>query len=178
MASYKKVIEVLGIFELSFPKIEMKPGMARVWYELLKDIPDNVLETAAKQVAVENVFFPALSEVRSKCLDLTTGMDKLPTAGDAWEECHEKCIRNEYDNFSNPLIEKAYHQIGRQTWDTLLTDDVMATRAHFMKIYETLLSRAKTDIKQLPESRAMSERYQLGVDGLTKKLTMNGEDKL
>lgn len=137
-----------------------------LWTSLMQDIPDEIVMIAAQQLSVELIFFPALSELRNKALSLMK--PNIPTWGEAWEECHKKCIRGTRGEFSHPLVEKAYDCLGN--WDTLLSDDVPTARAQFRQIYEQLVMRAENDIKMLPGSRAMSEKYQLGVSELTKKL--------
>jgi hypothetical protein len=171
MASNKKVIEVLGIFALSFPRTEVKPGMSKIWYSLLQDIPDEILEAAAKQVIAENTFFPSLAEVRNKALLLMAGVNGIPSAGEAWEEVISNCRSSHYENWSHPLIEKAYLIIGKSYWRVMLTDEEMATRAHFIKIYDNLVSREAEQTKLLPEVKAASERYQLEVGNLVKRLS-------
>jgi hypothetical protein len=168
MATIKTVIQILAVFELSFPRAEMKPGMSKVWYELLKDIPDDILEVAASQVAAENTFFPAVAEVRNKALKLMK--PTYPTWGEAWEECisYGNKFSWEQNGFGHPLIEKAYNIIGN--WDTLLTDDIPTVRAQFRQVYESLVFRAESDIKMLPESKEISDKYRLEVSELVKKL--------
>jgi hypothetical protein len=140
-----------------------------LWTSLLQDIPDDIIMVAAQQLAVELVFFPALSELRNKALSLMKPL--FPTWGEAWDECHKKCIRGVRGDFTHPLVEKAYDCIGN--WETLLSDDVPTVRAQFRQVYESLVYRAESEIKLLPESKVVSEKYQLGVSELVKKLSSN-----
>lgn len=138
-----------------------------LWTSLLQDIPDDIIMVAAQQLAVELVFFPALSELRNKALSLMKPL--FPTWGEAWDECHKKCIVGRRGEFSHPLVEKAYDCLGN--WDTLLSDDVPTARAQFRQIYEQLVYRAESDVKMLPEAKQISEQYRLGVSELVKKLS-------
>jgi hypothetical protein len=140
-----------------------------LWTKLLQDIPDDIVMVAAQQLSVELVFFPALAELRNKALSLMK--PNYPTWGEAWEECHNRGNKFSWekdDEFSNPVVKKAYECLGN--WDTLLTDDVPTARAQFRQIYESLVLRAENDIKLLPESRAVSEKYQLEIGKLVNKL--------
>jgi hypothetical protein len=138
-----------------------------LWTKLMQDIPDDIVMTAAMQLSVELVFFPALSELRNKALSLMKPL--FPTWGEAWDECHKKCIMGRRGEFSHPLVEKAYDCLGN--WDTLLSDDVPTARAQFRQIYEQLVYRAESDVKMLPEAKQVSEQYRLGVSELVKKLS-------
>lgn len=173
MATLEKVIEILAIFELTFPRSEIKPGMSKVWFLLLKNIPDDILDCAAKQIAVENTFFPAVAELRNKALSFMS--PQYPTWGEAWEECHNygNKFSWEQNGFSHPLIEQAYNRIGN--WNTMLTEDVPTVRAQFRQVYTDLVSRAESDMKLLPESKTVSEKYRLGVEKLAKKLEAKNE---
>jgi hypothetical protein len=146
-------------------------GTAELWNLVLQDIPDNILQVATRQYMHDNIWPPSgaagIIEIANKLM-----RPELPDAGKAWEECHLKCINGEHDNFSHPLIEQAYNRIGRNTWDALLTSEVMATRAHFLQIYKTLLEREENNLKMLPESKEVSEKYRIGVSELTKRLEL------
>lgn len=168
MANRSTVLAAMTIFVKSTknpPTLEKT--QIDLWTNLLQDIPDDIVMVAAQQLAVELVFFPALSELRNKALQLMK--PSIPTWGEAWEECHKKCIRGTRGEFSHPLVEKAYDCLGN--WDTLLSDDVPTARAQFRQIYEQLVYRAESDVKMLPEAKQVSEKYQLGVGELVKKLS-------
>jgi hypothetical protein len=143
------------------------------WYPDLQDIPDDLLMAAAHQIgAAESFFFPSLAELRNKAIELKMATLKIPTWGEAWKECLEyinKFTWEQKDGFSHPLVEKAYNQLGG--WENLMSDDLPTARAQFRQIYESLLQRSMDDIKLLPESRIVSEKYQLEIGNLVKKLT-------
>jgi hypothetical protein len=143
---------------------------AKLWTSLLKDIPDEIVMAASKQLAVENTFYPALAEVRNKCLQLMK--PEYPTWPEAFKECLEyinKFSWEQKDGFSHPLIEQAYNQVGG--WENLMSDDLPTVRAQFRQTYESLIFRAENEIKLLPESRIVSEKYQLEVGNLVKRLS-------
>jgi hypothetical protein len=167
VASLDHVIEIVGTLTLAYPKAEIKKGMSTVWHGVLQDIPDEILDAAAQQVLSENTWFPSVAELRQKSLQLMKPL--FPTWGEAWDECHKKCIMGRRGEFSHPLVEKAYDCLGN--WDTLLSDDVPTARAQFRQIYEQLVYRAESDVKMLPEAKQVSEQYRLGVSELVKKLS-------
>ena len=142
-------------------------GTAELWNLVLQDIPDNILQVATRQYMHDNIWAPSgaagIIEIANKLM-----RPELPTWGEAWDECHKKCIRGVRGEFSHPLVEKTYDCIGN--WETLLSDDVPTVRAQFRQIYEQLVSRNESEIKMLPESKEVSEKYRIGVSELTKRL--------
>lgn len=172
MADKSTIIAVTQLIKEAGTKSvpDFSPEFYSLWTNLLQDIPNEIVMVAGKQLAVESIFFPALSELRNKSLSLMK--PSIPTWGEAWEECHNynnDCYWNGKKEFSHPLVEQAYKQIGN--WDTILTEDIPTIRAQFRQMYESLVYRAENDLKLLPESKAISEKYQLGVGELVKKLS-------
>jgi hypothetical protein len=178
MANKTIIIAAIAIFTEStkgapvFSDKKELDARNNLWWSLLQEIPDEIVMAASKQLAVENTFFPALAELRNKCIDLMK--PKLPDWSEAWKECIaylNKFSWEQKEGFSHQMIEEAYNRIGN--WDNLQSDDVPTVRAQFRQTYEQLLYRAESDIKLLPEAKQVSEQYRLGVDSLVNKL----EDK-
>ena len=129
---------------------------------MLGDIPANVLEQAAKQLIAESKFFPTVAEFREMAHRLNSKLSGLPTAMEAWQEAIEHCRRGDYDGYSHPLIEDLVYQIGVHYWKSMLVDQEMATRAQFIKAYETALEKQRSDTRLLPGSRSLADQYSLG----------------
>jgi len=171
MATLDQVTKLMATMSLAFPRYELQKGAVKIYHELLKDIPDDILSAAAKEMMINSAFFPAISEWRSKAVSLMIAAHQVPTAAQAWEEAIDHCRKGHYRNYSHPLIEKAVNTIGVPFWRSMLEEQEMATRAHFFRVYEQLLNREMELIKMLPESREISERYQLEIGNLAKRLT-------
>lgn len=186
MANLKEVSKVLGVLTLAYPKSELKPGMAEVYSSLLSEIPNEILEAAAKQIMVENTFFPSIAELRNKSLELMHGSKSLPLPIEAYEftvnyeeittEITDEwtddnrviCIEHK-NEWLHPLVEKTAKLMG---WPRLFpTDNPMADKAQFIKAYESLVNREIEQTKLLPDVKAVSEKYQLEISNLTKRLT-------
>jgi hypothetical protein len=188
MANLKEVSKVLGVLTLAYPKSELKPGMAEVYSSLLSEIPVSILEAAAKQIMVENTFFPSIAELRNKSLELMSGVKELPLPAEAYNfainyypEWHEitgemteagayVCVTHYYE-WVHPLVEQAAKLMG---WpDKFPTNNPMADRSQFFKVYESLVNREVEQNKLLPEVKQVSEQYRLEVSNLTHKLEAN-----
>jgi len=171
MATLEQVTQLMANMSLAFPRYELQKGAVKIYHEMLKDIPGEILDAAAKEVIINSAFFPAISEWRSKAINLMIASHKIPTAAQAWEEAISHCRRGEYSGYSHPLIEKAAMTFTIPFWQSMLEEHEMATRAHFFKVYEQLLNREMELIKMLPESKAVSAKYQLEIEKLAKRLS-------
>lgn len=166
MATSKEVISMIAIMSLAYPRYELKPGTADVYAKILADIPSEVLESAMKEIMATSTFFPSIAEWRSKAIDLMLGTRNFPTAGEAWECAMREVARcGEYYRYSerprvpaydHPLIERAVDVIGYP--NLVNSGNPVADRAHFFRIYEDLVQRAKNDAQMLPESRQLAEK--------------------
>jgi hypothetical protein len=162
MATNNEIVHILGVMAAAFPHFSLSEETLKVYVKMLADLPTNALEQAGSQLIAESKFFPSISEFREMAHRLTSKLSGLPTAYEAWQEAIEHCRRGDYTGYSHPLIEKAVHQIGVPYWQTMLVDQEMATRAQFIKAYETLLEMVRSDTRLLPGSRSLADQYSLG----------------
>lgn len=127
---------------------------------LLKDIPDDELTTTVLQCIAESKFVPTVAEVRERWHSLTS--DILPgDAEEGWRSVTKAIVghgRGSLPKFRDPIVTKTVETIG---WVELCngdTDNVVANRAHFIKIYKQFQSR-KTEVERLlPGARQMLEQ--------------------
>lgn len=168
MATFEEVTKLMAIMTLAYPKYELKDGTVDVYAKILADIPGEILETSMKEILASNIWFPSIAEWRNKSIDLMLGTQNIPTAAEAWEQAMREVNRcGDYyrysqrprvPEYSHPLIEKAVDVIGYA--HLVESDNLIADRAHFFKIYDALLQRSKEDVRMLPESKSVSEKYQ------------------
>lgn len=169
MASNSQIANVFLALAAYYPgKFTWTEKTAEMWQIVLVDIEDEILEVATRQYMRENEWPP---NGAAKIIEIAHELmrPKFPTWGEAWDECHKKCIRGTRGEFSHPLVEKAYDCLGN--WDTLLTDDVPTARAQFRQIYEQLCNRQEKEVKLLPASKDMQERCRLEISNLAKRLS-------
>ena len=175
MATDKDVTRIIGVMVHAFPKYEISQETMKMYIRMLSDIPCDALEAAAKQIIADNKFFPMIAELRETARRLMIGSQNIPSAFEAWENALEQIRRcGDYyryticehePEYKHPLVKRAVEIMGYR--NLMESDNPVADRAHFFKVYESLLSRAEEDMRLLPESRAVTNKYI--ADG-TKKL--------
>jgi hypothetical protein len=108
------------------------------YFMALADIPDVALVQAVSEHIAHNDEFPTIAGLRRLAL---AGQHPLP--GDAWGEVARRMQevgRYRMPVFSHSLILQAVEQIGG--WNALCeSDNLVADRAHFLRIYEELVKR-------------------------------------
>lgn len=134
----------------------------RIFHELLDDIDDAMLKAAAKHHAASCKWFPKVSELREAAFSLMeTGQ---LTAGEAWEKvCNEIRRVGIYDAPKlEPQVKRAVDAMGG--WRSLCeSENNVADRAHFLKIFEAISNRDREDRRMLPEVREVAKRLAAGI---------------
>ncbi|MDR2182814.1 MAG: hypothetical protein LBE55_01435 [Clostridiales bacterium] len=132
-------------------------GIVTTWHTMLGDIDFDCACEALKIHAATNDFPPTIADIRKGAAKLTT--PALPTAGEAWQEVQRAIsilgIYREREALASmhPATQRAVKQIGWQTLCMTEHDDLMATRAHFFKLYGAVADKAKDEHVMLPEIR-------------------------
>ena len=108
------------------------------YFRALADIPDEALIQAVSEHIAHNDEFPTIAGLRRLAL-----AGQHPAPGDAWGEVVRQMQavgRYRTPAFSHPLITQAVDQVGG--WQALCkSDNLVADRAHFLRIYEELVRR-------------------------------------
>lgn len=150
---------LIGALAAAFPHATISGETLKVYIKAFEDIEDEVLDAAINQCLAECEFFPTVARLRRMCLALTSDVTRQPTPFEAWGQVLKQIGSVGYyskPSFDSPLITKAVNAMG---WQSLcLSENQVADRAHFVKVYEQLLSRAEEDLKWLPQSREMIRR--------------------
>lgn len=178
----ERIIKIMGVLHAAYPGFTFQENTVEVYCEMLRDLDPDLLEQAAKAHLVTGKFFPTIAELRGAVANLIERGLNVPSAMEAWGEVIDKmCTEgNTVDfgggqpEFSNSLISRVVSYLG---WNLLcLTDNMIADRARFIQAYEVELSRAREDMKFLPETHAAIARVNAstvseGIKQLTSKLT-------
>jgi hypothetical protein len=169
MADNQKITQALAILTAAYPNNKITGETIRVYQITLQDIPGDVLEKAILHLTTTNKFFPTIAEIRDAAYLIMVGTNKIPSAYEAWGEVQNeiaRCgdyfrytIQTNTPAYSHPLIELAVKKLGYK--QLCYSDNLVADRAHFFKVYESLYQRAVDDLKMLPEVRNFQEHYQI-----------------
>jgi len=159
-----QISEMIGALATMYPREEVSAENCKAYAVKLCDIPVSVLMVALDQWGSESRFFPSVAEIREKVRVLTAPKDVL-TAGEAWGVVVKRLKRyGIYEPYpprprppiEHPFIEDAVAAIGGW-YDLTTSENQVADRAHFMKIYDQLVARKEADERLLPASRELKQ---------------------
>lgn len=129
----------------------------QLFERLLSDIPDEMLKAATMQHMATSNFFPQESEIRKIASELTEKNESSPE--EAWGKLKLAIRRHGAYNeprFRDGRMQRAVDVMG---WRYLcLSDNEVADRAHFFRIYGAIQEREKFDGRLLPEVRDVVNR--------------------
>lgn len=159
MSKELEVAEIVGALAGAFTNAKVPERTIRIYIQMLLDVPVDVLRVAAEQCLAECEFFPTIAAIRDRALKLT-----LPDRVDpleAWGQVQRAISRYGFYRspvFDDPLITKAVDSLG---WQYLcVSENPVADRAHFSKIYEQLAHREIQEARLLPRARELREQSQ------------------
>lgn len=142
----------MGLLAMAFPEKDM---MVDFSWQLLKDLTDEQFITAIKLILVTEKQINRATNIIALIREKALTTDKK-LSGEAWQEVLVEISKTGsygIPKFSDPLIKKAVDAVGWR--DICLSTNIMVERAHFLKIYDTYVSREQYnqtlgDQKQLP----------------------------
>lgn len=161
-----EILKLIGVMAAGYPNTQVSPETFKVYLSLLKDIPLDLLTASVQQCMAESEFLPTVAKIREKALTLSSPVAPEPL--EAWGIVQKEIGRvGAYRSpiFADPIIAKAVDCIG---WQTLcMSENQVADRAHFAKVYEGLLRQAENDRRMLPAARQIQEGVRLMIAGHT-----------
>lgn len=170
MASQIEVAQVVAMIGSAYPSFAATKETVGVYYELLKDLPADLLKVAALQCCAETgrKFAPSVGELRGTASAIQRKGQGIPTALEAWDEvCNApkslqyKEITDEVDEYGrtiikvtpytwrHPLVGRVALMLGFPNFPDKENESV--DRAHFFKQYDYELQRYSEDAIELPE---------------------------
>jgi|ERR1044071_1481370 hypothetical protein len=157
MPNEPEISELIGLMSAAYPNAKVSDPTIEVYIAMLKDIPLDVLTASVQQCMAESEFLPTVAKIRDKALSLSSPVAPEPL--EAWGIVQKEIERAGFyrlPKFEDPIIVKAVDCIG---WKTLCcSENPVADRAHFSKVYEGLLRQAENDRRMLPQARQIQEQ--------------------
>lgn len=132
-----------------------------LWYKLLQDIPDEVVERAADQYMAEEHFPPTVADIRKRCF--ASQAAQLPDWEQGWAELMNAIHRYGYMREAealaslSPITAETVKRLGFQA--LCFSENPEGDRIAFREIHSRYTSRARENL-QLPD-RLKTEYYQL-----------------
>jgi hypothetical protein len=169
MSQEIEVAQVVAMIGSAYPNFNPAKETVAVYYELLKDLPFDLLKAAALKCCAESgrKFAPSVGEIRGAAIELQVRVKGIPSVLAAWDEVCTAPYRqvNETHAFwrdgirhttdpdahkwSHPLVEKVARMMG---WPEFPDPESESTdRAHFFKQYEAEIARYSSNEIELPE---------------------------
>jgi len=146
----KETSKLLSILAVAYDKfqVDSQGVKLKVWHELLRDIPYQVAQLAAKKLILKSPFPPVIADIRREVASIATSQDKV-TATDAWEEV-VNAIRyygyyreKEALGSMNSLVARTVRAMGWR--EICLESKIGVIRGQFIKMYGQLLKRKQEE---------------------------------
>jgi hypothetical protein len=187
MASQIEVAQVMAVIGSAYPNFAVSKDVVQVYYDLLNDLPVELLQAAALRCCAEpgRKFAPSVGEIRGAAGELRRKADGIPSTLEAWDEICSAPFRDisedrplyrggekfttdpDAHQWSHPLVERVARMLG---WPNFPSGEEGVDRAHFFRQYENELARHTTDEVELPLVSEYIESHQK-VKQLTKGMT-------
>ncbi len=159
MTSKNEILKLLKLLTSSYPGVDLYEETADIYYAVLKDIPYDVLKTAALDHISRSPWFPKVSELRKAAVDIALNSRSFPNAYDAWGELEyamRRWGRDRKPDFDNPVLESTIAALG---WRNLcMSTNQVADRARFIEAYNLYRQRTIDDAVTLPQVRELAAR--------------------
>lgn len=138
--------KIIAYLSAAYGDKKMSSATADVYWDLLQDLPDDAVFAAVKQVAASNQYptLPPVGVIRQAAVRL---LCQLPSPAEAWAELTENIRQFGYYRANeglialSPIVRQAAKCIGYT--EICLSENIEATRAHFLRAYEQYVAREK-----------------------------------
>ena len=153
MAEQREVAQIVAMIAAAYPNFNLSEMTVEVYFQILKDIPTDMLKAATMQAISEpgRKFAPSVGEIRGAVAEIVRTASGVPSSYEAWKEVLDQVRKTGHVGkpvFSHPLVHKAVQVFG---WRELcLSENVVSDRARFIEAYEQLSSRNLTEMMTLP----------------------------
>lgn len=141
----------------AYPNSQVADATIKVYLAMLREIDIQVLTAAIQQCMAESKFLPSVAEIRDKAIALITPIAPEPL--EAWGIVVREIKRTGFyakPQFENPIIAAAVEALD---WQALCTsENQIADRAHFSKVYEALVKRAEQERREVPIAKQLREQ--------------------
>lgn len=165
MASEETVLKMFALLHANWPTEVVPDERIDLYARMLGDLSDEMLEAATLHVIGSTPFSPKVADIRKAAYEIYQQEMGLPTAGEAWGEVMQQIRRvGSYGRpeFSQEIIGAAVKAMGG--WVMLCrSEEPMADRAHFFRVYDALAERKMRSDVMLPQVKEVAKRLSMGI---------------
>ena len=153
-------LQIITVLIAAYPAIKLSEENIAVYSNHLLDADFRACKKATEDLTNTCKFFPSIAEIRETTLRYTPNA-YIPSPSEAWANVAEQLQHAgtwHSPTFAHPLIAQAVRTMG--WYDLCRSDNQMADRAHFMRIYSDLRDtswRQALCALPAPESRLLHE---------------------
>jgi hypothetical protein len=159
------VIKLIGLCSLNyknFPESGKIEALTELWTKMLSDTSFEIAQVAIEKFLSESVYPPTIADIRQRVADITVIPEK--TGIEAWGDV-KQAIR-QYGSYNEKramdslmgVTRKVVEAVGFRT--LCMSENEMADRAHFLKVYDNLAKREQEDSKLLLSTKESMQRIQ------------------
>ena len=157
MPTKKKADFVLRQLFAAYPNTQVSDGTVLIYLKLLQDVPVDDLQVVVDQCIASCKFLPTVAELREQWKNLTANLNQI-SGEEAWGLVTLEFRRTGYVGIPQFEDERTARVVQIMGWQNLCkSEEQMADRAHFMRIYNSLAQREGRIDKLLPEARTFAE---------------------
>ena len=168
MATQIEVAQVVAMIGSAYPSFNASKETVTVYFELLKDLPVDLLKASALQCCAESgrKFAPSVGEIRGAAEQLNRKAQGIPSPLEAWNETR-KAPYHDYSRipmfdgeefhytdpnphqWSHPIVERVARLMGWPDFPDPKNEAM--DRAHFFKQYEAEVEAYTSSTVEVPE---------------------------
>lgn len=159
------IIKLIGICSVNYrnwPEPGKEEVLIALWGQMLEDVSFEIAQVAVQKYMSESVYPPTIADIRARIADITVFREKpgIEAWGDVKTAIRKYGVYNE-EKAMNSLMgvtRKVVESMGFRT--ICMSENEMADRAHFLKVYDTIAERERQDALMLKSTRDLIARLQ------------------
>jgi hypothetical protein len=160
-----EVIKLIGLCSINYrnwPEDGKEELVKELWTKMLSDTSFEVAQVAIEKFLSESVYPPTIADIRQRIADITVIPEK--TGIEAWGDV-KQAIR-QYGSYNEKKAMDSLRGVTRKVVEAVgfrtlcMSENEMADRAHFLKVYDNLDKREQEDSKLLLSTKESIQRIQ------------------
>lgn len=151
----EQAFKLVGMLTAAFPRQDVPQATVELYVQYLVPLDVEAATAAVQRIIMTKTFFPAIAELHTSEREQRNAL--RPTAEEAWALVKEQVRRvGSYGYFSgHPIVAEAVRLFDWQALCRAEHREEVANRAHFYRIYESVLDR--DDAGYLDHNRPLIE---------------------
>ncbi len=171
MTKEADVVRVLKPYLMAFPSSHVKEDTLIIYARALSRLAPSEIEAAMMKLLDTLAYFPAVSQIMeaANSIKITADGKAVPAAAEAWGEVMRQARMNGMDRkweFSCPEVEYTLKNYGGKRAICFMEEsDMPACRAQFMRMYNEICDKQKTERENLEVLDRLPQKQQQALSG-------------